>query len=97
MAKFYLRIIIDCVIQDADQLISDFLSAQPGITDLHTEPVKVYWKNPGQGELSASFVSALSIEEIRQMLADHWKDESADVRWSRIHVPHAIFIWLTRE
>ena len=97
MTNYYLRIITDCATQAAGQLISDYLNGLPGITGIHTEAVQPYWKNPGQGEISVSFVSALSMEQIQAMLGDHWEGENADIRWSRIHVPHAVFLWLCCE
>ena len=95
MAKFYLRVITDCEVQTADQLISDFLSTLPGIIEFHTEPVKPYWKNPGQSELSVRIDSVLSMEQIQTLLADQWDGEAANSRQSRIHVPFAAFLWLS--
>ncbi len=95
MTKYYLRIITDCATQAAGQLISDYLNGLPGITGIHTEVVQPYWKNPGQGEMSVSFLSELSMEQIQAMLADHWDSDVADSQWSRIHVPSATFLWLT--
>ena len=95
MTNYYLRIITDCATQAVGQLISDYLDDLPGITEIHTEAVQPYWKNPGQGEMSVSFVSGLSMEQIQAMLADHWEGGAADSRWSRIHVPSAAFLWLS--
>lgn len=95
MAKYYLRIITDCTAQTAEQLVCDYLNDLPGITEIHTEAVQPYWKNPGQGEMSVSFLSDLAMEQIQAMLADHWDGDAADSRWSWIHVHHAVFLWLT--
>ena len=95
MTRYYLRIITDCATQAARQLISDYLNDLPGITGIHTEAVQPYWKNPGQGEMSVSFLSELSMEQIQAMLADHWEGENADIRWSHIRVPYGNFLWLT--
>ena len=95
MAKYNLRIITDCVLQSAGQLISDYLNDLPGITEIHMEAIQPYWKNPGQGEMSVSFLSELSMKQIQAMLADHWVGDAADSRWGRIHVPFAAFLWLS--
>lgn len=95
MAKYYLRIITVCATQAAAQLISDYFTGLPDITGIHMEAVQPYWKNPGQGEMSVSFLSELSMEQIQAMLADHWDGDAADSRWSRIYVPSATFLWLS--
>ena len=95
MTNYYLRIITDCATQAAGQLISDYLNGLPGITEIHTEAVQPYRKNPVQGEMSVSFLSELSMEQIQAMLADHWDSDAADSRWSRIQVPFATFLWLS--
>ena len=95
MTIYYLRIITDCAAQAAAQLISDYFTGLPDITGIHMEAVQPYWKNPEQGEMSVSFRSELSMEQIQAMLADHWDGDAADSRWSRIHVPSAAFLWLS--
>lgn len=95
MTRFFLRIITDCVTQAAEQSISDFLRSLPGITEIHTEPIKPYWKHPEQVELVCSFNSPISVKEIQALLADCWEGDVADSRWSCVHVPHAVFLWLT--
>lgn len=95
MEKYFLRIITACAAQAAGQLISDYLNDLPGITEIHMEAIQPYWKNPGQGEMSVSFLSELSMIQIQAMMADHWDGDEADSRWSRIHVPFAAFLWLT--
>ena len=95
MTRYYLRIIADCATQAAGQLISDYLNDLPGITEIHTEAVQPYWKNPAQGEMSVRFLSELSMEQIQAMLADHWEGGAADSRWSHIRVPYSTFLWLT--
>ena len=92
MTRFFLRIITDCVTQAAEQSIFDFLRSLPGI---HTEPIKPYWKQSEQVELVCSFNSPISVKEIQALLADCWEDDVADSRWSCIHVPHVVFLWLT--
>ena len=95
MTIYYLRIITDCATQAAGQLISDYLNDLPGITGIHTEVFQPYWKHPGQGEMSVSFLSELSMKQIQAMMADHWDGDAADSQWSRIHVPSAAFLWLS--
>lgn len=95
MAKFFLRIITDCCTQETELALTGYLHTLPEITEVHAEPIKPYWKHPKQGELVCSFVSAQAVEALRLFLADHWEDDVADARRSRIHVPHAVFLWLT--
>ena len=95
MTKYDLRIITDCCTQEAEQKTSAFLRSLHGLTDIHMEPIAPYWKQPAQGELQVSFLSALAIAEIQALLADCWEGDVADSRWSCVHVPHAVFLWLT--
>ena len=95
MAKYYLRFITEDCTSDAEDAILAFLRESIGCSALYAEPIQHYWKNPGQGEISVSFVSGLSMEQIKTMLADQWDAEVADSRWSHIHVPHAVFLWLS--
>ena len=74
------RIITDCITQDAQRDVYDFLDALPGVSEIHMKPIQPYWKNPEQGELSVSFVSSLSMEEIQAMLANRWESDTADAR-----------------
>ena len=97
MAKYYLRIITEGCTSDTEGAILAFLRESIGCTALYAEPIQPNWKNPGQGEMSVSFLSELSLEQIQAMLGDHWEGENADIRWSRIHVPHAVFLWLCCE
>ena len=95
MITCFLRIITNCVSQNAQQAVYDFLDALPGVSEIHMEPIQPYWKNPGQGELSVSFVSGLFMEKIQAMLANRWESGTADARWSSIYVPNAVFLWLS--
>ena len=95
MTRFFLRIITDCVTQAAEQSSLDFFRSLPGITEIHAEAIQPYRKNPEQGELFVRFLSALAMAEIQALLADCWEGDVADRRCSCIHVPHAVFLWLT--
>ena len=95
MTKHYLRIIMEDCTSDTQEAILAFLRESIGCTALYAEPTQPYWKNPGQGEMSVSFLSELSMEQIQAMLADHWEGENADIRWSHIRVPYGNFLWLT--
>ena len=95
MTKYCLRIITDCCTLDAEQEASAFLCSLHGITDIHMEPIAPYWKHPQQGKLQVSFLSALPMAEIQVLLADCCESNVADSRWSCVHVPHAVFLWLT--
>ena len=95
MTRYYLRIIADHHSEESEQAIFTFLHSLSDVSSLHTQAIQPYWKNPGQGEVSASFVSGLSMEKIQGMLADRWESNTADVRWSMIYVPHAAFLWLS--
>ena len=95
MTRFFLRIITDCCTRETEQEIAAFLRNLCNVMDIHMEPIVPYWKHPEQGEIQASFVGALPTEAMQSALADHWEGENADSRWSRIHVPHAAFLWLT--
>ena len=95
--KYFLRIITDCCARETEQKVSTFLRSLHGITDFHMDPIAPYRKYPVQGEVQVSFLSARPMAEMQALLADHWEGEVADARWSCILVPHAVFIWLTRE
>ena len=95
MTRHYLRIITENCSSDTEGAILAFLRESIGCTALYLEPIQPYWKNPGQGEMSVSFLSELSMEQIQAMLADHWECGAADSRWGRIHVPFSAFLWLT--
>ena len=95
MTKYYLRIITDCCAREAEQKASAFLRSLHGLADIHMEPIAPYGKHPVQGELQVSFLSALPMTEIQVLLADCWEGDVADSRWSCVHVPHAVFLWLT--
>lgn len=97
MAKYHLRIITDSCSEAVETALTWFLRSQPGISELHIDALKPYWKNPGQGELNCSFSSSLSLCELQAILADHWETDVADIRWSRIHAPCAVFLWLSTE
>lgn len=95
MTTYFLRIITDCCTRKAEQEVTAFLRALHDVADIHMEPIQPYWKHPKQGEVQTSFVSTLPMEAIQSVLADRWEGENADSRWSMIHVPHAVFLWLT--
>ena len=95
MTRHYLRIITEDCSSDTEAAILAFLRESIGCTALYAEPIQPYWKNPGQGEMSVSFFSELSMEQIQAMLGDHWEGENADIRWSHIRVPYGTFLWLT--
>lgn len=95
MTKYCLRIITDCCAREVEQKASAFLRSLHGLADIHMEPIAPYWKQPAQGELQVSFLSALPMTEIQVLLADCWEGDVADSRWSCVHVPHAVFLWLT--
>lgn len=94
MVKYVLHIIADCCTPDAASEILSFLRESAVGTELYAESIQPYWKVPGQGTLVCSFLSSLPMEELRTILADHWEGDVVDARWSRIHVPHAVFLWL---
>ena len=95
MARHYLRIITEDCSSDTEGAILAFLRESIGCTALYAEPIQPYWKNPGQGEMSVSFLSELSMEQIQAMLADHWEGGAGDSRWSHIRMPYGTFLWLT--
>ena len=95
MTRFFFRIITLLCAPEIEKEITSFLNGFLSPSELYTEPMKSYWKNPDQGELSGSFLCSRSIAEIQTVLADHWEGEVADAQWSNIRIPHAVFVWLT--
>lgn len=95
MAKYYLRIITDSCSETVKNSLTRFLNSQPAISEPHIDVLHPYWKIPGQGELNCSFSSFQPLCEVQAIFADHWETDVADARRSRIHAPHAVFIWLS--
>ena len=95
MTKFFFRIITDCCSPGVEKEITSFLNSSLSPSGMCAEPMKPYWKNPDQGELSGSFLCSRSIAEVQTVFASHWESAVADARWSNLCIPHTVFIWLT--
>ena len=92
MNKYFLRFITAACTDTAEKELTAFLKAR---FDAQTEPIRPYWKNPGQGEMLCQISSAEPMLSIQAVLADSWEAGTADARWSRIHAPHTVFIWVS--
>lgn len=70
--------------------------ASIGIHEITFTQMRAYWKSADQGEISCQFLSEQPLEQIQSLFADTWRSDCADARWSRIHCPHATFMWISR-
>ena len=98
MNTIYCRIITDTYSTAAEESVKEFLSQQLnalGISSVVFSSYIPYWKEPHQGELSAHFLTQISLETIQSQFADTWQADTADSRWSKIHCPHAVFLWIS--
>lgn len=92
MQKYYLRFITGSCSDVVEQELTAFLKTR---FNTQIEPLRPYWKNPGQGELLCQILSAEPMASIQALLADNWDSDTADARWSRVHAPHTVFIWVS--
>ena len=94
MPNYLLRIITDSCSPSVEDELNRFFLALPEIQDFRTELLAPYWKIPDRGEVLCAFACSQSLSEIQPFFASCWEGSVADARWSHIHVPHAIFLWL---
>ena len=98
MKEIYCRIITTDYTPATENTVKDFVTrtlAPLGISPIAFPPFVTYWKNPGQGELTFHFLTQTSLETIQRLFADTWQSDTADTRWSQIHCPHAVFLWIS--
>lgn len=94
MADYFCRIITENCAQETETRVHSFFRENCRIIS-GLSPLRPYWKNPGQGEITCAFSSVHAIEEVRHMLADQWIAETAARERSSIFCPGAVFLWLT--
>ena len=66
-----------------------------GVYDVAFTPLSSYWKSPECSELNCQITTNLSLETIQKLFADTWLSDTADIRWSVIHLPHTSFLWIS--
>lgn len=94
MADYFCRIITEDCTPETETRIHTFFR-EKWETVLSISSIQPYWKNPGQGEISCTFTTDLTIEETQYLLADQWIAETAASGRSSIHCPGAVFLWLS--
>jgi hypothetical protein len=65
-----------------------------GIHDIVFSAFVPYWKFSEHGELSCQVRTDLPLSKVQQLFADTWKGDTADSRWSTIHLPQTSFLWI---
>lgn len=98
MNKIYCRIITENYSTAAEESVKEFVSqrlSSLGISTAVFSSYVPYWKEPRQGELSAHFLTQLPLEAVQSQFADTWRSDTADIRWSHIHCPHTVFLWIS--
>ena len=66
-----------------------------GLSGIHLSPLTHYWKSPECGELTCQFETAIPLDIIQKQFADTWKADTADSRWSTIHLSSVSFLWIS--
>lgn len=97
--KIFCRIITKNCAANTQSQITAYISERLEIIDaldIYMSPLVPYWKQPMQGELSFQFLSRTPLFEIQQLFADTWQNDTADVAWSNIRCPGAVFLWVSQ-
>lgn len=97
--KTFCRIITENCASNMHSQITAYISERLesiDALDICISPLVPYWKQPMQGELSFHFWSRTPLSEIQQLFADTWQNETADVAWSNIRCPGAVFLWVSQ-
>ena len=98
MKEIYCRIITTDYTPATENTVKDFVTRELGslgISAVAFRPFVPYWKAPRQGELSFHFLTGTALETVQALFADTWQSDTADTRWSRIHCPRAVFLWIS--
>ena len=98
MSTIYCRIITEDYNTATEENVKEFVSRQLsslGIRTVVFSSYVPYWKEPRQGELSAHFLTQLPLKTVQSRFADTWQADTADIRWSHIHCPHSVFLWIS--
>lgn len=98
MKEIYCRIITTDYTNTAEEAVKDFVTQHLdplGVSPIAFRPFVPYWKDPRQGELSFHFLTNTTLETVQSLFADTWQADTADIRWSKIHCPHAVFLWIS--
>ena len=66
-----------------------------GISDITASPLVRYWKSKECGELTCQFTTSLPLSIIQQQFANRWESDTADSRWSTIHLSNVSFLWIS--
>lgn len=66
-----------------------------GVFEIVFSPLVAYWKSSGQGELLCQIRTDLPLDTVQKLFADTWQADTADIRWSNIHLPASSFLWIT--
>ena len=98
MRQIYFRIITRSFSPDAGSRIWQYLLNElnhSGIHDIAFQAYTPYWKNPHLGELTCQCSTAIPLTQIQQLFAAEWQSDTADIQWSRIHIPGVCFLWIS--
>ena len=66
-----------------------------GVFEIVFSPLVAYWKSSGQGELLCQIRTDLPLDTVQKLFADTWQADTADIRWSNIHLPASSFLWIS--
>ena len=98
MSNIYFRMITRESSSDAATQAISFLHDRLASIGIHhiTNPVHIpYWKNAHFGELTCQCNTAIPLTQIQQLFATEWQSDTADIQWSRIHIPGVCFLWIS--
>ena len=98
MMQIYFRVIThefspDIGYQTRQYLLNELKHV--GIHNITFHEFIPYWKNPRLGEFTCQCTATVSLPQIQQLFATDWQFDTADIRWSRIHIPTACFLWIS--